>query len=133
MWYFPLPHPPPHPPTQSKCFHSKKPSISSPLLHALSSYLFTLFLKPNWKSRTMKVFRASSLQAGNNTKSTSEVGCEQQTHFRSWLLSLRKIAIFGGREATTGNASAVRRLRQKVVARCYPRRLTTALFSRSTY
>ena len=34
------------------------------------------------------------------------VACEQQTHFRSSLLSLRKI----GREATTGNASAVRRL-----------------------
>ena len=33
------------------------------------------------------------------------VACEPQTHFRSSLLSLRKIAIFGGR-----NASAVRRL-----------------------
>ena len=32
------------------------------------------------------------------------LACEQQTHFRSSLLSL------GGREATTGNASAVRRL-----------------------
>ena len=31
------------------------------------------------------------------------LACEQQTHFRSSLLSLRKIA-------TTGNASAVRRL-----------------------
>ena len=31
------------------------------------------------------------------------VACEQQTHFRSSLLSLRKII------ATTGNASAVRR------------------------
>ena len=42
----------------------------------------------------------------------SKVACEQQTHFRSLLLSLRKIAtlFFGGREATTGNASAVRRL-----------------------
>ena len=35
------------------------------------------------------------------------LACEPQTHFRSSLLSLRKI---GGREATTGNASAVRRL-----------------------
>ena len=35
------------------------------------------------------------------------VACEQQTHFRSSLLSLRKI---GGREAKTGNASTVRRL-----------------------
>ena len=34
---------------------------------------------------------------------------EQQTHFRSSLLSLRKI-FFGGREATTGNVSAVPRL-----------------------
>ena len=37
-----------------------------------------------------------------------KVACEQQTHFRSSLLSLQKIG--GGREATTGNASAVRRL-----------------------
>ena len=35
------------------------------------------------------------------------VACEQQTHFRSSLLSLRKI---GGREGKTGNASTVRRL-----------------------
>ena len=35
------------------------------------------------------------------------VACEQQTHFRSSLLSLRNI---GGREAKTGNASTVRRL-----------------------
>ena len=42
---------------------------------------------------------------------TFHIACEQQTHFRSSLLSLRKVAIFfGGREATTGNASAVRRL-----------------------
>ena len=34
------------------------------------------------------------------------LACEQQTHFRSSLLSL----FFGGREATTGNASAVRRI-----------------------
>ena len=34
------------------------------------------------------------------------VACERQTHFRSSLLSL----LFGGRGATTGNASAVRRL-----------------------
>ena len=33
------------------------------------------------------------------------VACEQQTYFRSLLLFLR-----GGREATTGNTSAVRRL-----------------------
>ena len=38
-------------------------------------------------------------------EATFNVACEQQTHFRSSLLSL------GGREATTGNASAVRRLR----------------------
>ena len=38
------------------------------------------------------------------------LACEQQTHFRWSLLSLRKI-FSGGREATTGNASAVRRLR----------------------
>ena len=41
--------------------------------------------------------------------SVFSLACEQQTHFRSSLLSLRKI-FFGGREATTGNASAVRRL-----------------------
>ena len=35
------------------------------------------------------------------------IACEQQTHFRSSLLSL---PFFGGREATTGNASAVHRL-----------------------
>ena len=41
-----------------------------------------------------------------------QVACEQQTRFRSSLLSLRKIAtlFFGAREATTRNASAVRRL-----------------------
>ena len=56
------------------------------------------------------------------------IACEQQTHFRRSLLSLRKggkskseiekkignrVALSlrkGGREATTGNASAVRRL-----------------------
>ena len=37
---------------------------------------------------------------------TISLACEQQTHFRSSLLSL----LFGGREATNGNASAVRRL-----------------------
>ena len=43
---------------------------------------------------------------------TSCLTCEQQTHFWSSLLSLGKIAtlFFGGREETTGNASAVRRL-----------------------
>ena len=49
----------------------------------------------------------------NNTiRMTSCLACEQQTHFRSSLLSLGKIAtlFFGGREETTGNASVVRRL-----------------------
>ena len=42
----------------------------------------------------------------------SKIACKQQKHFRSSLLSLR------GRQATTGNASAVRRLdqRTKVIA-----------------
>ena len=35
------------------------------------------------------------------------IACEQQTYFRSSLLS---ILFFGGREATTGNTSVVRRL-----------------------
>ena len=35
----------------------------------------------------------------------SYIACEQQTYFRSSLL-------FGGREATTGNASAVRMLKE---------------------
>ena len=35
---------------------------------------------------------------------------EQQTHFRSSLLSLRKVGKMEGRDATTGNASVVRRL-----------------------
>ena len=39
----------------------------------------------------------------------SRLACEQQTHFQSSLLSLRKIAEREG-EATTGNAPAVRRL-----------------------
>ena len=39
---------------------------------------------------------------------STSLACEQQTHFRSSLLSLRYL--FGGREKTTGNASAVRRL-----------------------
>ena len=38
--------------------------------------------------------------------SNHSLACEPQTHFRSSLLSL----FVGGREATTGNASAVRRL-----------------------
>ena len=48
----------------------------------------------------------------NSIRMTSCLTCEQQTHFRSSLLFLGKIAtlFFGGREATTGNASAVRRL-----------------------
>ena len=37
---------------------------------------------------------------------TFHIACEQQTHFRSSLLSLRK----RGKEVTTGNASAGRRL-----------------------
>ena len=41
------------------------------------------------------------------------LACEQQTHFRTSLLSLRKI----GREAMTGNASAVRRLPSPIGAR----------------
>ena len=43
---------------------------------------------------------------------TFHIACEQQTHFRSSLLSLRKIAILiiGGREETNENASAVRGL-----------------------
>ena len=63
---------------------------------------------------------------------SSQLACELQTHFRSSLLSLRPLLayikargftsrksfcrsgsqtlFFGGREATTGNASAVRRL-----------------------
>ena len=38
----------------------------------------------------------------------NSVACEQQKYFRASLLPLRKIE--GGREATTGNTSAVRRL-----------------------
>ena len=49
------------------------------------------------------------------------LACEKQTHFRSSLLSLR---IFGGREATTGNASAVRKLGSH---RRGPRTLSTGL------
>ena len=50
------------------------------------------------------------LENGNKKDETYHVvACEAQTHFRSSLLSLRKI-FFGGREATTGNASALRRL-----------------------
>ena len=44
----------------------------------------------------------------NYGATTSDVACEPQTHFRSSFLSL----CFGGRETTTGNASAVRRLHQ---------------------
>ena len=42
----------------------------------------------------------------------SHVACEAQTYFRSSLLSLRKLTnlFFGGREATTGNTSSLRRL-----------------------
>ena len=48
------------------------------------------------------------------------IACEPQTYFRSSLLSL------GGREATTGNTSAVRRLEYgkpktgKIKGRCQP-------------
>ena len=49
------------------------------------------------------------------------LACEQQTHFRSSLLSHR---IFGGREATTWKASAVRRLGSH---RRGPRTLSTGL------
>ena len=40
------------------------------------------------------------------------LACQRQTYLRSSLLSLRKItsSFFVGREATTGNTSAVRRL-----------------------
>ena len=38
------------------------------------------------------------------------IACKPQTYFRSSLLSVRKITEEEGREATTGNTSAVRRL-----------------------
>ena len=38
------------------------------------------------------------------------VAREAQTYFRSSLISLRKLTLFGGREATTGNTSELRRL-----------------------
>ena len=56
----------------------------------------------------MKSYRTILKQAGRNgfanwCKSCPTVACEAQTYFRSSLL-------FGGREATTGNTSAFRRL-----------------------
>ena len=42
-----------------------------------------------------------------NRIAISSIACEQQTYFRSSLLS---ILFFGGRDATTGNTSVVRRL-----------------------
>ena len=48
---------------------------------------------------------------------TDHLTCERQTYFRSSLLSLRKL-IFGGREATTGNTSAVRMLRITKIGPC---------------
>ena len=45
------------------------------------------------------------------------LACEWQTYFRASLLSLQKL-IFGGREATTGNMSAVCRLLD-VIIRCH--------------
>ena len=51
-----------------------------------------------------------------NNKGELGLACsEQQTHFRFSPLSLRKIVIFRGRQATTGNASAVRRLKLGLV------------------
>ena len=41
------------------------------------------------------------------------LACEEQTYFRSSLLSL------GGREATTGNTSALRRLIRGVKQQCF--------------
>ena len=75
-------------------------------LHNLCLFLFLLDISPGYYRlpKRMKLIRTPTPRAW--------VACEQQTHFRSSLLSLRKI--FGGRsrsrEATTGNASAVRRL-----------------------
>ena len=78
-----------------------------------------------------KANKAKLLQSTveKETRSRLGVACEAQTYFRSWLLSLRKltsvnpssndfrdvgafkpITIFGGREATIGNTSALRRL-----------------------
>ena len=45
-----------------------------------------------------------------NTVEPLVVACEAQTYFQSLHLSLRKLTIFGGRDATTGNTSALRRL-----------------------
>ena len=59
---------------------------------------------------------AASLYDPRVTKflTSSTLACEPQTHFRSSLLFLR--------EATTGNASAVRRLRLLLVGPSLPRR-----------
>ena len=46
--------------------------------------------------------RSTPLAPSNLRSSSGRLACEQQTHFRSSLLSLRKV--------TTGNVSAVRRL-----------------------
>ena len=52
--------------------------------------------------RPFDSWRSTPLAPSNLRSSSGRLACEQQTHFRSSLLSLRKV--------TTGNVSAVRRL-----------------------
>ena len=54
-----------------------------------------------------KVQRSAPKKTLVNRIAIPSIACEQQTYFRSSLLS---ILFFGGREATTGNTSVVRRL-----------------------
>ena len=54
-----------------------------------------------------KVQRSAPKKTLVNRIAIPSIACEQQTYFRSSLLS---ILFFGGREATTGNTSVVRGL-----------------------
>ena len=87
------------------------------------------FLENSARPLTVTDVLLASLHNHTN-ESSLIVACEAQTYFRSSLLSLRRVksrddyvinpsevvnlgqgpGLFGGREATTGNTSALRRL-----------------------
>ena len=71
-----------------------------------SGYLLQTPDNSNFFQFPLKVRVSGSRVYSKKLGTPESLACEQQTHFRSSLLSLRKI------EATTGNASAVRRLQK---------------------
>ena len=100
----------------ARCFCTMWPFLGCKVPIPLSAYsLKCMKSVPKWQNdRGMLFFLVAGVFISQlfitKHKTRPKIACERQTYFRSSLLSL---LLFGGREATTGNASAVRRLDQK--------------------